>query len=703
MQLMYSSIRTFMIVTLSIAVVFSSFWVLRIAAFEHKSMYIDEQKEQLFAMSKSMTLQLLPILEQSSRKDESITKALSQVEYYSHVIRAAVYDANFNLVQQFSDNHLVARQQIKVTPNEYEFGITLDGGTMFSFERIGSQSFPAGYLFIIYQLEHSLEDSQHNLFFNVIPWLFLVLMATILLSIALLNRALGPLEKLTRFTQKINETKDYTARNDIEGTAEIKRLSLQINRLMSSIEDEMAVNLLQTQTLIEQQAAMKKLANFDNLTGLPNRQFVMDTLKSELTKIKRQQRDLILLFFDLDGFKSINDSLGHETGDRVLLEVAERVKGLLREDDVLARLGGDEFIIITDRKPTMENIATISERILSAFIEPFNIRGLSLHVGGSIGIACAKGANYDINQWISNADLAMYRAKAKSRGSYSIFDPAMSEGHKRKMIIADSIETAIAENHFQLYYQHKVNSQGDVDSLEALIRWLHPELGEISPNEFIAIAEYSGKISQITRWVLKQACFELSDLIKVYGSNIRVAINLSAHDLRQKEFFDWVYDSLSNNHTNPENIEFEVTESAYLDDFANSERLFKRLHNLGCIVALDDFGTGYSSLSYLTQITIDTLKIDRQFVAQLEHSQKCKLVTLSIIDLAKRLGLRICAEGVESQVQWDYLCAHGCDSLQGYLLSRPAPLSDILSDPLSYRSTLILSEQYQALTYINPQ
>lgn len=687
---MFSSIRTAMAVILSVVVMTSSTWVLWLAVSEHEELFLEAQQNNLFALTRNMANDLVPFMEQTPRDNFSLNIVLLRLEPYTNVINATIYDNEFKPVEFYvgkggRTNTSDAISPV-VKPANYELGINIQDGKLYSLERIGEQAFPVGYLLIVNDLNTSLTESRRSLIFRTTPWVILLLSGTILFSFVLLRRSFKPLELLTRFTQSVTDQKDYAARHNVQGTSEIKRLGENINRMMETIEDELSINQQQTQTLMEQQVTMTRLANFDSLTGLPNRQFVMDTIRIELVRAKRNKDDLMLMFFDLDGFKGINDSLGHETGDLILIEVAERVKAILREGDILARLGGDEFLVIPDRDATELNMITVSERILSAFVEPFKLKGLSLKVGVSIGVAKAKEAEYELSQLVSNADLAMYRSKARGRGVFTIFSPEMSESHKRKILIANSIETAIQENQFVLYYQPKVNTKGEIDSLEALIRWFHPEIGQIMPSEFISVAEQSGKITAITQWVLHQATRELRELTAIYSPQIRVAINLSVHDLRHSELFDWIYDAFRENDINPENVEFEVTESAYLDNFSSSETLFRRLHNLGCTIALDDFGTGYSSLSYLTQITIDTLKIDRQFVMELETSERCRLVTISIIDLAKRLSLKICAEGVETRAQWDYLIQHQCDTVQGYLFSKPVPLSEIRANPHSYRA-----------------
>ncbi|HAU92439.1 MAG TPA: GGDEF domain-containing protein [Alteromonas sp.] len=541
---MFSSIRTVMAVILSIVVMTSSTWVLWLAVAEHEELFLESQKNNLFALTRNMANDLVPYMEQTERDSFALNIVLLRLEPYNNVINATIYDNEYNQVE-----HYVGRgarrteqglQEPPIDPSDYELGISIEQGKLISLERIGEQAFPVGYLLIVNDLNTSLAESRRSLIFRTTPWVVLLLTATIFLSLIMLRRSFKPLELLSRFTQMVIDSKDYTSRHNVQGTSEIKRLGEHINRLMATIEGELSINQQQTQTLMEQQVTMTQLANFDSLTGLPNRQFVMDTIRIELSRAKRADSDLILMFFDLDGFKGINDSLGHETGDMILIEVAERVKAILRDGDILARLGGDEFLIIPDRDVTELNMATVSERVLSAFVEPFKLKGLSLRVGLSIGVAKAREAGYDLSQLVSNADLAMYRSKARGRGVYTIFSPEMSESHKRKILIANSIEAAIEENQFSLYYQPKINLNGEIDSLEALIRWHHPELGPIMPSEFIPVAEQAGKITSITQWVLNQASKELVELMSIYSPKIRLAINLSVHDLRHSELFNWM-------------------------------------------------------------------------------------------------------------------------------------------------------------------
>ena len=643
-------------------------------------------QENAASISKTLALQLRAAMKHSPDDYALFSQLLQPVREHPYIISAVLYDVNYDVISHVEQRVNVTEESPKIptSPRGVPFGITFNDDLVIVHHLIGSDLYPHGHIIISIDPSLYASTSAPLSFFRLIPilaglWLLCVCMCTYLLY-----HLIAPVTSLKKFTQNVFESKDYALRSTYSSDNEIGQLSNNINSLLDTIEVELLINFEQKQTLVDQQETMSRLANFDSLTGLPNRQFVLDSLRLELARAKRNNEDLMLLFFDLDGFKGINDSLGHETGDLVLIEVAERVQKLLRDDDLFARLGGDEFLVLPDRDVSAAAAESLATRMIGAFDEPFELKGLSLTVGLSVGIATASDANYDLSELMSNADLAMYRSKARGRGSFTLFTPDMVETHKRKLLLANDIDRGIANDEFVLYYQVKVNNTGRVIGAEALVRWCHPDFGLVMPCEFIPIAEQGGKITAITHWVIRRVCMDMSK-IKLWAPHpFRVSINLSGHDLRNAQLFDQIYNTFKLFEINPENIEFEVTESAYLENFNLSNKLFRRMGNMGCAIALDDFGTGYSSLSYLTQINIDTLKIDRQFVNEIQSSERSRLVTGAIIDLAKRLSLSVCAEGIENHEQWEYLIQHGCDSVQGFMFSQPLPLDALIVSPLLY-------------------
>ncbi|MDY6975662.1 MAG: EAL domain-containing protein [Pseudomonadota bacterium] len=649
---------------------------------------VEVVKNNTADLSNSLALQLSVMMERNPGNVTLLSTLFQPIREHEYLLSATLYDNNYNVISAVQPERVLATSDALVpkSPHNIPFGITQYEDVIVAHQIVGSSLYPMGHIVIYIDASRVQAMSSARQLLEQIPVFLALWLLCTGVCIFILYRLISPLASLGRFTQDVFETKDYALRSSIDSSNEIGRIATNINSLLDAIEVELLVNFEQRQTLVDQQETMSRLANFDSLTGLPNRQFVLDNLRLELARAKRNDEDLLLLFFDLDGFKGINDSLGHETGDLILIEVADRVQCLLRDGDLFARLGGDEFLVLPDRDATADQAKSLATRLITAFDEPFELRGLSLTVGLSVGVATASDAGYDLSELMSNADLAMYRSKARGRGSYTLFTPDMVESHKRKLHLANGIEQGITNDEFVVYYQVKVNNDGNVIGAEALIRWQHPEFGLVMPNEFIPIAEHGGKITAITRWVINRVCMDMPDLKRWATGAFRASINLSGHDLRSNQLFDHIYNTFMLYDVNPENIEFEVTESAYLENFSLSNKFFRRISNMGCAIALDDFGTGYSSLSYLTQINIDTLKVDRQFVTEIQSSERSRLVTGAIIDLAKRLSLSVCAEGIENLDQWRYLIEHGCDNVQGFMFSKPIPINDLVASPSQYKA-----------------
>ncbi|WP_334018724.1 putative bifunctional diguanylate cyclase/phosphodiesterase [Alteromonas sp. S015] len=673
-----------LVIALSMSVLALS--VVIVTKLEHHALLVDRVKYNTATFSNALSLQLSIVMERSPGDNALLSSLFQTIKRHDNLLSATLYDKDYQVISTIQPEpiHRLLDKTVPSEPAEIPFGVTQYENVITAHQTLGSSLYPLGHVVLYVDIKDTVSVSSARQLIRQVPIVIAMWALCTGTCVFILYRLISPIGSLKQFTQEVFESKDYALRSSLNASNEIGQLSNNIDNLLDTIEVELLINFEQKQTLVDQQETMSRLANFDSLTGLPNRQFVLDNLRLELARAKRNDEDLLLLFFDLDGFKGINDSLGHETGDLILIEVADRVQCLLRDGDLFARLGGDEFLVLPDRDVSTDQAQSLAMRLITAFDEPFELRGLSLTVGLSVGIATASNAGYDLSELMSNADLAMYRSKARGRGSYTLFTPDMVESHKRKLHLANGIEQGLNNDEFVVYYQVKVNNEGSVIGVEALIRWQHPEFGLVMPNEFIPIAEQGGKISAITRWVIKRVCIDMPDLKQWGSSPFRASINLSGHDLRSSQLFDYIYSTFKLYDINPENIEFEVTESAYLENFSLSNKFFRRIGNMGCAIALDDFGTGYSSLSYLTQINIDTLKIDRQFVTEIQTSERSRLVTGAIIDLAKRLSLSVCAEGIENLEQWSYLKAHGCDNVQGFMFSKPIPLSELILSPSRY-------------------
>ena len=417
---------------------------------------------------------------------------------------------------------------------------------------------------------------------------------------------------------------------------------------------------------------MRHIAQTDALTGLPNRMALLLRLAQLLPEARRHNWKVAMMFLDLDRFKTINDTLGHQVGDELLREVACRLSKLVRETDFVARLGGDEFVIILPGINTPADAATIASKVTAALSTPIEANGHELHTSPSIGISIFPDDGVDGDTILKNADTAMYHAKAAGRNNYQFFAEDMNRSAAERLNIERKLRHAIARNELSLDFQPQFNA-GDRAPIgvEALVRWHHPSEGLISPARFIPVAEETGLIVDIGEWVLTTACLEMARWINAGIKPMRMAVNVSALQLRRRDFCETVANALTTSGLPPELLELEITESSVMENPQEAILILERLGRMGVTLAIDDFGTGYSSLAYLKLFPIDHLKIDRSFVADIEHDLNDRAIAFGTIALAHSLGLKVIAEGVETEDQFDLLRANGCDEVQGYLLSRP--------------------------------
>ena len=419
------------------------------------------------------------------------------------------------------------------------------------------------------------------------------------------------------------------------------------------------------------------LAYYDPLTNLPNRRLLLDRLQHEIAAAKRQSSFGALFFLDLDHFKNLNDSRGHQVGDELLTQVAQRLKSLIREEDTACRLGGDEFIVLVpgrfiNLQQATDHAAILAEKILLAINQPFEVQGSELHFSTSIGVALYPETVDQPEDIIQQADTAMYRAKEGGRNGISFFQPSMQKTADRRLTLEKEMRRALQEQQFQLYYQAQVDDQKRVVSAEALIRWLHPDKGMISPAEFIPLAEDTHLILPIGAWVLHEACRQIKAW-DVQGHSIdHVAVNVSSRQFRQAGFVLQVRQALLDAGVSAKRLVIELTEGCVIEDIDDTIAKMHALQTMGVRISIDDFGVGYSSLSYLKSLPLSQLKIDQSFVRQIDDTNAA-VIAETIIIMAKSLGLNVIAEGVENQAQVDFLRAKGCLFYQGFYFARPVP------------------------------
>jgi diguanylate cyclase (GGDEF)-like protein len=418
----------------------------------------------------------------------------------------------------------------------------------------------------------------------------------------------------------------------------------------------------------------------DDLTDLPNRRLLKDRLEHALARSNRRKEPLGVMFIDLDGFKGVNDTLGHECGDLLLKLTAERLSSATRATDTVARLGGDEFAVLLEDLGVPFEIPTVAERLLAAISMPIEIADRTVVVNASIGIAIAEGHGEISDQLLANADVAMYAAKAAGKGSYQVFDPEMRYKLEERFDLRNDLKRALRRDEFVLHYQPIFDLQGRrIEGVEALLRWNHPDKGLVPPLDFIPAAEETGEIVPIGRWVLQQACLQIRQWRMEHpdAADISVSVNLSPRQIQSRSVVEDVRAALDESGIEPASLVLEITESTLLHDAPSTIEKLNALKGIGVKLAIDDFGTGYSSLSYLQRFPIDSLKIDRSFISGVTSGIEDSALTEAIIRMARSLSIDTVAEGIEHPEQLERLRELGCGSGQGFLLARPVPADDI--------------------------
>ncbi|TQK74334.1 diguanylate cyclase/phosphodiesterase with PAS/PAC sensor(s) [Brevibacillus sp. AG162] len=414
------------------------------------------------------------------------------------------------------------------------------------------------------------------------------------------------------------------------------------------------------------------LAYHDALTDLPNRRMYVQQLSKEMMQAKRFQSNLAVLFLDLDRFKDVNDSFGHDVGDMLLIEAAKRLQACLKPGDVVARLGGDEFTIMQNQLQDRSEAAALAEQIMNQLQRPFELDGHVFNVSCSIGIALYPQDGDNPEDLLKRADTALYTVKSRGKNGYDFFDPTMEAKSLERILMENEMRKAIEQEHFQIYYQPKIDiATSAMTGMEALVRWVHPELGIIPPNRFIPIAEETGMILALGEWILKQACKQ-NKIWHDEGYTLKVSVNLSARQIYQKDLVEMIKDILRETNLSPDWLELEITESIFVK-MEEATAVLQQIRDIGIQISIDDFGTGYSSFSYIKSLPVDTIKIDASFIRDIHHNQESQAIVKAIVTIAQSLNMNVIAEGIELDDQVAALKENGCDHGQGYLFSKPLP------------------------------
>lgn len=460
------------------------------------------------------------------------------------------------------------------------------------------------------------------------------------------------------------------------GTVTIMTIALTF----SVLDRRLQVSLNRTQELTY-------LATHDNLTKLPNRALLEQRLEQAMSDAHRENWRLALMFVDLDGFKAINDGLGHHVGDLLLIQVAQRMRETVRIEDMIARIGGDEFVLLLNMIEETDDAGRVADGILASFRDPFELEGHELRVSASLGIAIYPGCGERPHDVLTCADDAMYRAKSLGKNGYCFYDVSMNANAGEQLQLVQDLRQALEREELVLHYQPKFEAtSGRMVGVEALVRWAHPTRGLIPPEQFIPLAERAGLIVPIGEWVLHEACRQMAQWQAAGRTGWTTAINLSAVQFRHSKLPETIRAALVHHALEPRCLVLEITESTAMADVEASLGVLERLHEMGIQISIDDFGTGYSSLLHLKRLPADELKIDRGFVRDLAHNADDAAIVSAIVALGKTLNLRIVAEGVETVEQQAYLTRLGCDSMQGFLLGRPMSADKLIEAAMRYEA-----------------
>lgn len=463
-------------------------------------------------------------------------------------------------------------------------------------------------------------------------------------------------------------------------SSQVSQAARELKGLLAAISVAVALLLVIWGTLMSRRLLRRltTLAQLDSLTGLPNRHTFEQALRAAVVRARRDGQLAAVLFLDLDGFKEINDSLGHSAGDEVLVEMGRRLRESLREGDLVARLGGDEFVVIVEAIANAEAVRTVGRALLAACAPPVKVRHREVFVTASMGVALCPADGEEVDTLLMHADTAMYCAKSESHNQLRFYSAAMSAAVNERFGLEGQLRRALEYGEFEIYYQPMVELRdGTVVSMEALLRWHHPQWGLTAPDRFMDVAEQTGLIVRIGAWVMQQACAQARAWN--HGSRrhpIAVAVNLSARQFREHDLVERVRQSLARNQIDGSLLHVEITETAVMENLEASIQQLLELRAMGIKVSLDDFGTGHSSMSYLKHFPLDEVKIDRAFVQDISSQAKDVAIVKAIIALAHTLDLTVTGEGTETEEQLAHLRGLGCDNAQGYLLGRPMPAEE---------------------------
>jgi diguanylate cyclase len=586
---------------------------------------------------------------------------------------AAVFDAIGNKIAARDNNSSYISEIEFKKSNEYYWGPNY----LYVWQLVGSADDLLGVIYLKTSTE-SFKHSMRTYSLSSLMILIILFILTYFIATRMQRSISERLIELDSLSREVSQSGNYSIRVPRYGEDEIGSLARSFNQMLETIEENQLERDKANQALHLNRRRLERavkdlqyLANYDSLTQLPNRALCMDRIKYALKSASRANSSVAVLFLDLDHFKDVNDSLGHAVGDQLLKATSQRLLERIRSEDTLARLGGDEFVIILNHIQDTENVIDVVEKIVESFEDPFKLSNYEVNTTVSIGVCMYPNDGSDVDSLMKAADAAMYKAKEVGRNTYEFYQTDLNQIANRRHQVANELRSAIKNEELYLVFQPQLNlPQNAIIGAEVLVRWKSPVIGQISPAEFIPIAESTGLIKDIGDWVLENACKTLVKCLQ-QDLKIRLAVNLSAIQFKQADLAAQIAGVLKHYRIPPKYLEVEITESMLMRDVNKAIEALEKIKEMQIRIAIDDFGTGYSSLSYLRRFPLDALKIDQSFVDELVVDNDDTAITLAIISMAKSLRLEVVAEGVETAQQLRFLRDNSCDDIQGYHFSRP--------------------------------
>ena len=674
-QFKHHSLKTRFIISVAAISVCSLLLALGLVAHQNYKLYKSDISETAEMMADMLAANIAPAL--LFGDEDAARDAFVILVDNPNIAAAIAYDNNNNVI---ADYPLDIASRI-TERNGFEAGQVFSKKYLEIVKHVKLYDNEVGTIWLQFKLDVLFERVQE--YKNIFIISFLLSLAFAILLIVLIHHFFEkPMHLLMETALQVTEKRNYRNRIKHSRDDEVGTLLNAFNNMMQVIEDrdkqllEHSENLEQIVEIRTEQ--INQRANYDALTELPNRYLLLDRLKQSIRSTKRHGGKLALLYLDLDRFKIVNDNLGHLVGDKLLIAVAKRLVNALREEDTISRLGGDEFVILMENTETTEDVENVAKTIINSLKKPFEIMGHVLHVSTSIGIAVYPDDGEDETLLMQHADVSMYQAKKTGYGQYMFYDPIFELESRHRLGMEIDLRKAMVNDEFMMVFQpvHNIKT-GRLSGFEALLRWDRNGDGVLTPDHFLSVAEEIGIMKKLEKWVVECVCLFIQSQDKQLIEGLHFSLNLSPGCLRDSTFVKTMVRTVSDSAIDPSQLEIEITEETFLEA---TEAVYARLNSLkefGLSIAIDDFGTGYSSLSYLRNYPVDTLKIDSCFIHDLETNKSSRGIVSSTISLGHSLGMSLVAEGVETQVQMEFLKNHRCDLIQGHYYSKPLLADDV--------------------------